>query len=102
MNNVSNKRLIPITMTYSNDNVWGMASSEEGYGKFAIKTTPENLRKAMLRMKFKNKDNTANSHRSVRYIDMVNELVTKGSATFYCWKSSYPKTREDLERLANM
>ena len=101
MENTVKKRLIPITMTYSDDNVWSMTTSEEGYGKFAIKTTPENLRKAMLRMKFKNQDDTANSHRSVKYMDMVTELTMKGSATFYCWKSKYPKTREDLENLAN-
>lgn len=95
------KRLLPITMTYSDDNTWTISSSEEGYGRYAIKTTPERMRKALLRMKFKNQDNHANSKRTVKYMDIIDDLMTKGNSTCYCWKSFYPKTREDFERLTN-
>ena len=98
---VAKKRLLPITMTYSDDNTWTLSSSEEGYGSYAIKTTPDRMRKALLRMKFKNQDNHANSKRTVKYMDIVDDLMNKGNSTCYCWKSYYPKTREDFERLTN-
>ena len=98
---IAKKRLLPITMTYSDDNTWTLSSSEEGYGSYAIKTTPERMRKALLRMKFKNQDTHANSKRTVKYMDIVDDLMNKGNSTCYCWKSFYPKSREDFERLTN-
>lgn len=98
---VAKKRLLPITMTYSDDNTWTLSSSEEGYGSYAIKTTPDRMRKALLRMKFKNQDDSANSKRTVRYADIIDDLMSKGNSTCYCWKSFYPKSREDFERLTN-
>ena len=34
-------------------------------------------------------------------MDIIDDLMTKGNSTCYCWKSFYPKTREDFERLTN-
>lgn len=97
---MAEKRLIPVVVKMQ-DNVWDIYSTEEGYGHFNCKTTPEKMRTALYRLKAKDGDGITHCHSSKNntYIGMLRDIDMKGQINLSVWKSKYPKTKEDFEAL---
>ena len=89
------KRLIPVTVKMQ-DNIWDFYSTEEGYGHYNYKTTPEKMRTALYRLQAKNGDGITHCHSSKNdtYMGMLRDIDLKGEVTLFVWKSKYPKSKE--------
>ncbi len=90
------KRLIPLKISME-DNDWTL--SFESGEKFIKKTTPETMRKALLRMKSKDGGDSTRSHKTTTYKNMMNDVHKGKEVTINVWKSKVPKDKNEFEKL---
>jgi hypothetical protein len=93
-----NKRLIPMTITHTDDNNWRI--TVEGENSYYVKGDIEDIKKVCRRIKAKDGENN-NKCRSAKvgtYLSMVSNSDNK-EHKINVWKSRVPHTAEDFKKL---
>lgn len=94
----NNKRLIPINVSYSeDDNLWTF--HPENSTKMIFRTTPDKMKRLLRRMKAKDSVTTPNSKKGTTYQAMMDDVSSKGSSIIYAWKSHCPISQDVIEAL---
>lgn len=94
------KNLIPLRISYiDSDSVWNFKPDEEGFSSYSFKASPDMVRKLFRKLKIKDSMKGANSHKEVRYNDMIDGIIKKSNNTVYIWRSRYPQSVEDVRRM---
>lgn len=92
------KRLIPVTMDYSDkDNIWTM--NIENGGKYNFKATQEQVYKLLRKCRAKDSMTLPASRKKRTYNDMIQAMKNKKYAKVYMWKSKLPMSLEDVKNL---
>lgn len=93
-----NKRLIPMTITHTDDDNWRI--SVEGENSYFVKCSIEDIKKVCRRIKAKDGENN-NKCRSAKvgtYLSMVSDSDNK-EHKINVWRSKVPHTAEDFKKL---
>ncbi len=95
---VYRKKLIPISVSYSeDDNLW--IFKPEHSTEMIFRTTPEKMKRLLRRMKAKDSITYPNSRKGTTYQAMMDDVTNKGTSTIYAWKSRCPISKDVLEAL---
>lgn len=89
------KRLYPVRVS-SHDGVYTLSHDN---GRVNFRASRGQLRKLLYRIKAKDSDSQPNSRKEIRYLDMVDQIVSKSNYTIYCWKSRLPRDFQHVTEL---
>ena len=93
-----NKRLIPISVSYDNEeNLWTF--HPENSNEMIFRTTPDKMKRLLRRMKAKDSITFPHSKKGTTYQAMMDDVSSKGTSTIYAWKSRCPISSAVLEAL---
>lgn len=91
METITYKKLIPIDVTYSeNDNVWIFNPKEDGYKKLSFKADEVRMKRLLRRMRAKDSKTYPNSKKGITYQAMIDDITTTGVSSIYVWRSHCP------------
>lgn len=94
------RRLIPIRISYNDsDYTWSIKPQEEGFSSFSFKANHSMMHRFLRRIRAKDNIRGANSHKEVRYNDMINGIINKSNDTIYTWRSRCPNDIQTIRRL---
>ena len=95
--------LYKITIETDDDNIFRLNPDNDALQRgalpFAVKATPEQVRRFLKRCHVGDSESQPRSKRSVSFNSIIDNLCSNNSSTVFCFAHKYPKTLEQLRTL---
>lgn len=95
--------LYKITIETDDDNIFRLNPDSDALSRgalpFAVKATPEQVRRFLKRCQVGDSESKPRSKRNVSFNSIIDNLCSCNSSVVFCFAHKYPKTLEQLRTL---